>query len=207
MKVLIVDDHAVVRMAVGMILTREGHEIVGECENGMEAISKTLELKPDVIVLDLDIPLIDGMSVINRIKASPVRTRILVYTSMKNPVYATQCLRAGAAAFLSKVGQPGEIIAALQAIASGKSYFPIDTMDSVRRSDFAEDDEQLLKRLSRRELRVLLGLAQGKSNMLIAREMLLSNKTISTYKTRVMQKLNNATLLEMVEFARRNQLI
>ena len=95
----------------------------------------------------------------------------------------------------------------MQAIASGKSYFPIDTMDSVRRSDFAEDDEQLLKRLSRRELRVLLGLAQGKSNMLIAREMLLSNKTISTYKTRVMQKLNNATLLEMVEFARRNQLI
>ncbi|MDR6915986.1 two-component system response regulator EvgA [Pseudomonas sp. 3296] len=194
-------------MAIRLILAREGHEIVGECENGRDAINQTLELKPDVVILDLDIPLIDGMTVIHRIRTEALRTRVLVYTSMKNPVYSTQCLRAGASAFLSKVGDPGEIIPALLAVAAGKSYFPIDTIDSVRRSDFAEDDEQLLKRLSRRELRVLLGLAQGKSNMLIAREMLLSNKTVSTYKSRIMQKLNNATLLELVEFARRNQLI
>lgn len=207
MRVLLVDDHAVVRLAIGMILTRAGHEIVGECENGVEAISKTLELRPDVVVLDLDIPLLDGMTVINRVRNCSLPIRVLVYTAMKNPVYAAQCLRAGAAAFLSKVGDPHEVLAALQAVASGKSYFPMDTMDSVRRSDFAEDDGQLLKRLSRRELRVLLGLAQGKSNMIIAREMLLSNKTVSTYKSRVMQKLNNATLVELVDFAKRNQLI
>lgn len=207
MRVLLVDDHAVVRLAIGMILTRAGHEIVAECENGVDAISKTLELKPDVVVLDLDLPLVDGMTVINRMKASASPTKVLVYTAMKNPVYAAQCLRAGAAAFLSKVGDPQEIVWALQAVASGKSYFPIDTMDSVRRSDFAEDDGQLLKRLSRRELRVLLGLAQGKSNMIIAGEMLLSNKTVSTYKTRIMQKLNNATLVELIDFAKRNQLV
>lgn len=207
MKVLLVDDHAVVRMAIGMILTRAGHEIIGECENGVDAISKTLELKPDVVVLDLDIPLLDGLIVINRMRTCAIPARILVYTAMKSVAYAAQCMRAGAAAFLSKVGDPQEVASALQAIASGKSYFPINTIESVRHSDFADNDVQLLRRLSSRELKVLHGLALGKSNMVIAREMLLSNKTISTYKTRIMQKVNAANLLQLINFAQRNDLV
>ncbi|UWF47380.1 response regulator transcription factor [Pseudomonas sp. N3-W] len=207
MKVLLVDDHAVVRMAVGMILAREGHEIVGECDNGVDALSKAFELKPDAIVLDLDIPQLDGMAVIDRLRIGGSPAHVLVHTGLKSQAYAAQCMRAGAAAFLSKVDDPVEIATALQAVASGKTWFPIGTFSSVRKSDFAQNDAQLLSGVSRRELKVLHDLAQGKSNKEIADDMLLSNKTVSTYKTRLMQKLNADTLLELIEFAKRNDLV
>jgi two-component system response regulator EvgA len=207
MKVLLVDDHAVVRMAIGMILTREGHEIVGECDNGVDALRQASELKPDAIVLDLDIPQLDGMAVIDRLRVGGSRAHVLVHTGLKSQAYAAQCLRAGAAGFLSKVDDPAEIVTALKAVASGKSWFPVGTLNSVRHSDFARDDGQLLETITRRELKVLHGLASGLSNKQIADDMLLSNKTVSTYKTRLMQKLNANTLLELIEFARRNDLV
>lgn len=207
MKVLLVDDHAVVRMAIGMILAREGHEIVGECDNGVDALSKAFELKPDAIVLDLDIPQLDGIAVIDRLRLGGSAAHVLVHTGLKSQVYAAQCMRAGAAAYLSKIDDPVEIANALKAVASGRTWFPMSTFNSVRKSDFAQNDTQLLSAVSRRELKVLHGLALGKSNKEIADDMLLSNKTISTYKTRLMQKLHVSTLLELIEFAKRNDLV
>ncbi|KAA0983006.1 response regulator transcription factor [Pseudomonas sp. ANT_J12] len=207
MKVLLVDDHAVVRMALGMILTREGHEIVAECDNGVDALSKAFELQPDAIVLDLDIPQLDGMAVLDRLRVGGNKAHVLVHTGLKSQAYAAQCMRAGASAFLSKVDDPEEIGTALKAIASGKTWFPIGAFTSVRQSDFAQNDAQLLSAITRRELKVLHGLALGKSNKQIADDMLLSNKTVSTYKTRLMQKLNTSTLLELIEFAKRNHLV
>jgi two-component system response regulator EvgA len=207
MKVLLVDDHAVVRMAIAMILAREGHVVVAECDNGVDALSKAFELQPDAIVLDLDIPQLDGMAVIDRLRVGGSRAHVLVHTGLKSQAYAAQCLRAGAAGFLSKVDDPAEIVTALKAVASGKSWFPVGTLNSVRHSDFARDDGQLLETITRRELKVLHGLASGLSNKQIADDMLLSNKTVSTYKTRLMQKLNANTLLELIEFARRNDLV
>lgn len=207
MKVLLVDDHAVVRMAIGMILTREGHEIVGECDNGVDALTQAFELKPEAIVLDLDIPQLDGMAVIDRLRTGGSRAHVLVHTGLKSQAYAAQCMRAGAAGFLSKIDDPAEIVTALKAVASGKSWFPVGTLNSVRHSDFARDDAQLLNNVTRRELKVLHGLALGLSNKQIADDMLLSNKTVSTYKTRLMQKLNANTLLELIEFAKRNDLV
>ena len=207
MKVLLVDDHAVVRMAIGMILAREGHEVVGECDNGVEALSKAFELKPDAIVLDLDIPQLDGMAVIDRLRIGGSTAHVLVHTGLKSQAYAAQCLRAGVAGFLSKGDDPAEIVTALKAVASGKSWFPVGALSSVRHSDYAQSDTQLLDNITRRELKVLHGLAQGKSNKQIADDMLLSNKTVSTYKTRLMQKLNASTLLELIDFAKRNDLV
>lgn len=207
MKVLLVDDHTVVRMAIGMILAREGHEIVGECDNGVDALSKAFELRPDAIVLDLDIPQLDGMAVIDRLRLGGSAAHVLVHTGLKSQVYAAQCMRAGAAAYLSKIDDPVEIANALKAVASGRTWFPMGAFNSVRKSDFAQNDAQLLSAVSRRELKVLHGLALGKSNKEIADDMLLSNKTISTYKTRLMQKLNVSTLLELIEFAKRNDLV
>ncbi|WP_242485109.1 response regulator [Pseudomonas sp. TH39(2020)] len=90
MRVLLVDDHAVVRMAIGMILARKGHEIVGECDNGVDALSKAFELKPDAIVLDLDIPQLDGMAVIDRLRIGGSPARVLVHTGLKSQAYAAQ---------------------------------------------------------------------------------------------------------------------
>ncbi|VVO47996.1 response regulator transcription factor [Pseudomonas fluorescens] len=206
MKVLLVDDHAVVRMAMGMILVQAGHEIVGECDNGVDAVSKALELKPDAIVLDLDIPLLDGMAVLDRLRTGGNTAPVLVHTGLKSDAFVVQCMRAGAAGFLSKIDDPAEIVTALKAMARGKSWFPVGTFSSVRRSDFAQNDAQLISSITRRELKVLHGLAQGLSNKKIADDMLLSNKTVSTYKARLMQKLKMSTLLELIEFAKRNHL-
>jgi two-component system response regulator EvgA len=98
------------------------------------------------------------------------------------------------------------VIVAIKAIFSGKTYFPAEALGSVRASDFDGEDTQLLARISKRELRVLHGFAQGWSNKKIAEDMLLSNKTVSTYKARLMQKLNVSTLLELIDFAKRNSL-
>jgi two-component system response regulator EvgA len=207
MKVLLVDDHSLVRMAMGMILVRAGHEIVGECDNGIDAVSKALVLKPDAIVLDLDIPQLDGMAVLDRLRTAGNTARVLVHTGLKSHAFVVQCMRAGAAGFLSKIDDPTEIVTALKAVARGKSWFPVGIFSSVRSNDFAQNDAQLLSRITRRELKVLHGLAQGLSNKQIANDMLLSNKTVSTYKTRLLQKLNMSTLLELIEFAKRNNLV
>ncbi|WP_053121842.1 response regulator transcription factor [Pseudomonas sp. P1.31] len=207
MKVLLVDDHAVVRMAIAMILAREGHVVVAECDNGVDALSKAFELQPDAIVLDLDIPQLDGMAVIDRLRIGGSTAHVLVHTGLKSLAYATQCLRAGAAGYLSKGDDPREILTALKAVANGERWFPPGTLDSVNHSEYKQDDAKRIDTITRRELKVLHGLAQGKTNMQIANDMLLSNKTISTYKTRLMQKLDTHTLLDLVEFAKRNHLV
>ncbi|PXX54007.1 two component transcriptional regulator, LuxR family [Pseudomonas sp. LAMO17WK12:I10] len=207
MKVLLVDDHAVVRMAVGMILARQGREIVGEADNGIDAVSKVLELKPDAIVLDLDIPQLDGMIVLDRLRVCGSPAKVLIHTGLKSQAFAVQRMRAGAAGFLLKQGNSMELLCVLQALAHGKSRFPSDAFNSVRHDDFAQSEAQLLSRVSRRELKVLHGLAQGLSNKQIASDMLLSNRTVSAYKTRLMQKLNVSNLLELINFASRNNLL
>ena len=205
MKVLVVDDHAVVRLAVSMILSNEGHEIIGEFDNGVDAISAITKLNPDVVVLDLDIPLLDGMSVVERLKSLNHRTAIIIYTGLKSYTYASRCLRAGVSAFVSKEEDTQELVEAMRAIVKHKRYFPAEVM-TYGSADQREDDERhLLARISRRELRVLHGLSLGMSNKEIAVDMLLSNKTVSTYKARIMQKLEVSNIMELIDFARRNK--
>ncbi|HBO2594107.1 TPA: response regulator transcription factor [Pseudomonas aeruginosa] len=205
-RILIVDDHPVIRMAMKMLLEAEGHQIVGDTDNGVDAISLGRELKPDLVILDIGIPRLDGLEVISRLMVLALPLKILVLTGHSASLFALRSMQAGAAGFVCKQGGLAELVTAVNAVASGYSYFPSSAMRPVQQGAYS-DDVELLGRLSDREVSVLQYLSQGYSNKQISEQMFISNKTVSTYKARLLLKLNAGSLVDLIEFAKRNTLI
>ncbi|MDF5818672.1 response regulator transcription factor [Pseudomonas aeruginosa] len=205
-RILIVDDHPVIRMAMKMLLEAEGHQIVGDTDNGVDAISLGRELKPDLVILDIGIPRLDGLEVISRLMVLALPLKILVLTGQSSSLFALRSMQAGAAGFVCKQGGLAELVTAVNAVASGYSYFPSSAMRPVQQGAYS-DDVELLGRLSDREVSVLQYLSQGYSNKQISEQMFISNKTVSTYKARLLLKLNAGSLVDLIEFAKRNTLI
>ncbi|MBG6530638.1 response regulator transcription factor [Pseudomonas aeruginosa] len=205
-RILIVDDHPVIRMAMKMLLEAEGHQIVGDTDNGVDAISLGRELKPDLVILDIGIPRLDGLEVISRLMVLALPLKILVLTGQRASLFALRSMQAGAAGFVCKQGGLAELVTAVNAVASGYSYFPSSAMRPVQQGAYS-DDVELLGRLSDRKVSVLQYLSQGYSNKQISEQMFISNKTVSTYKARLLLKLNAGSLVDLIEFAKRNTLI
>ncbi|MDI3643325.1 response regulator transcription factor [Pseudomonas aeruginosa] len=205
-RILIVDDHPVIRMAMKMLLEAEGHQIVGDTDNGVDAISLGRELKPDLVILDIGIPRLDGLEVLSRLMVLALPLKILVLTGQSASLFALRSMQAGAAGFVCKQGGLAELVTAVNAVASGYSYFPSSAMRPVQQGAYS-DDVELLGRLSDREVSVLQYLSQGYSNKQISEQMFISNKTVSTYKARLLLKLNAGSLVDLIEFAKRNTLI
>ncbi|WP_225063495.1 response regulator transcription factor [Pseudomonas aeruginosa] len=205
-RILIVDDHPVIRMAMKMLLEAEGHQIVGDTDNGVDAISLGRELKPDLVILDIGIPRLDGLEVISRLMVLALPLKILVLTGQSASLFALRSMQAGAAGFVCKQGGLAELVTAVNAVASGYSYFPSSAMRPVQQGAYS-DDVELLGRLSDREVSVLQYLSQGYSNKQISEQMFISNKTVSTYKARLLLKLNAGSLVDLIELAKRNTLI
>lgn len=205
-RAMIVDDHPIIRLAVGMLLEKENIEVVGEAGNGQDAIRMARELEPDVVILDIGIPKLGGLEVISRLKASLNSPRILVLTSQSPGIFSERCKQAGASGFMYKADDLRGLKRAIESVMEGYSYFPDLPSMSVRASD-AVDEVGLLQRLSSREMSVFQQLAMGSSNKEIGESMSLSNKTISTYKARIFEKLNVTSVVEAAEFARRHYLV
>jgi len=205
-KVLIVDDHPVVRLAVKLLLEREGHTLLGETDNGVDALTVIRNQRPDLIILDIGIPKIDGLEVLARISTLKPRPRVLILTSQPADLLAFRCMKAGAAGFVTKGDNLEELQRAVWAALSGYSFFPTDILSTVNPTITDSSEQSMLNSLSDREIMVLQMLAQGKSNKEIGDSLLLSNKTISTYKTRLQLKLNAFNLVALVDFAKRNGL-
>ncbi|MFQ6576447.1 response regulator [Pseudomonas sp. UM16] len=203
--VLIVDDHPVIRLAVRVLLEKHGMRVVGEADNGLDAVQLVRELTPQVVILDIGIPNLDGLTVISRIKALNVRSEILVLTSQTADAVCRRCIQLGARGFINKEEDLGSLITAIKAVESGYNFFPSLTYDSVNPADKLTELEQI-QSLTDREVTVLQYLAQGYSNKEIGEKLFLSNKTVSTYKTRLLQKLGAASVVELAEFAKRNAL-
>ncbi|EFQ64172.1 MULTISPECIES: response regulator transcription factor [Pseudomonas] len=206
-KALIVDDHPFIRATVKYLLKQEGFETIFEAGNGADAMQIAREERPDLVILDLAMPKLGGLEVINRIKALDLPCRILVLTSYLAVFFSTRCMRAGAMGFVAKTGELDELQKAIRAIRSGYSCFPSLPTSSVRRDDLQETELQMIEGLSDRELTVLQMLALGLGNNEIAAQMLLSHKTISTYKTRLKEKLRMSSVVHLSKFAQRNHLI
>ncbi|KIV67297.1 DNA-binding response regulator, LuxR family [Pseudomonas sp. FeS53a] len=201
---LIVDDHPVIRMAVRMLLERNGLEVVGEADNGVDAVQLVRQHEPDVVILDIGIPRLDGLNVISRIRSLGLDSHVLVLTSLPAEGFCQRCLQAGARGFVGKEEDLQNLVIAINSISAGFTFFPADVLPVGQGTPASE--QELVGRLSNQELMVLQYLASGLGNKEIAERMLLSNKTVSTYKSRIQQKLNLASLLELIEFARRNDL-
>ncbi|MEX5548076.1 response regulator transcription factor [Pseudomonas pergaminensis] len=206
-KALIVDDHPFIRATVKYLLKQEGFVEIFEAGNGADAMQIAREQKPDLVILDLAMPKLGGLEVISRIKALELPCKILVLTSYLAVFFSTRCMRAGAMGFVAKTGELDELQKAIRAIRSGYSCFPSLPSSSVRRDDLQTTEHELVEALSDRELTVLQKLALGLGNKDIARDMLLSHKTVSTYKTRLKEKLRMDSVVHLAKFAQRNHLI
>lgn len=203
---LIVDDHPVVRAAVRVVLLAERITIIYEASTGEKAMSQIREHLPDLVVLDLNLPGMDGIEVIDRIKSNFPSCRIVVFTSYSAEHYQERCIRAGAWAFVTKSDRLEQLHKAIQAVLSGHFYFSaVDNTNSLSLGQSTE--KQLIAQLSHRELHILQLLADGMPNKQIAEYLNLSHKTVSTYKTRLMAKLGILSLVMLREFAKRNGLI
>lgn len=207
MKVLIADDHSLIRSAIKTLLQSQGYDVVGEAENGVEALQLARAHQVDLIILDVFMPGLDGLEVIQRLRSIGLNTRILVLTSQSAQFYSHRCMKAGAAGFISKTQGLNDLLRAVKIIQDGYTFFPNLSINSVRHSDSTQSDQELIARLSARELSILQQLARGLSNKQIASDMILSSKTISTYKARLIEKLNMKSVVYLAEFAKRNGLV
>ncbi|MFB2668643.1 response regulator [Shewanella xiamenensis] len=205
-RILLVDDHPVVVLALKIILEQHGFEVVSTTDNGVDALKLVKDLAPDAVILDIGIPQLDGLEVIERSKKLPAPPLILVLTAQPSDYFVTRCIQAGASGYVSKQKDMTEVIHALRAILSGHSYFPIINNGNIYDHSNSNESE-LIRKLSTREMAVLQQLAMGLSNKEIADRMLLSNKTISTYKTRLLEKLNANNLVDLIEITKRNNII
>ncbi|MHC6224536.1 response regulator [Pseudomonas sp. X10] len=206
-RALVVDDHPFIRSSVCMLLRQDCIEIAGQADNGIDAVRHARELSPDIVILDITMPGLDGLEVIQRIKAMERPAKVLVLTSQLPDYFSLRCMQAGAAGYVSKTDDLGELSKAVRALLSGYTYFPEVALSSVSKQDLRASEAQCIARLSNRELLILQQLARGLSNKAIGEAMLLSNKTISTYKTRLIEKLRVKSLVDLADLARRNLLI
>ncbi|VVO33219.1 response regulator transcription factor [Pseudomonas fluorescens] len=205
--VFIVDDHPVIRLAVRMLLEHENYKVVGETDNGVDAMQMVRECMPDLIILDISIPKLDGLEVLSRFNAMSPPPKTLVLTAQSPTLFAIRSMQSGAAGYVCKQEDLSELMSAIKAVLSGYNYFPSQALNPVRGGDPASLELDLFKSVNDRELMVLQLFAQGRTNKEIAKGMFLSNKTVSTYKKRLMQKLKAKSLVELIEMAKRNALV
>lgn len=203
LRCIVVDDHPAIRMALKMTLVNIGVDVVAECGSGDEAFKVIRELVPDIVILDLDLPAIDGLTLLERLGRYGLPTRFIVLSASDNEHLAARVRAAGAHGYLHKSESLEQLPVVIKLVNSGYSYFS-DKVLALSNQHYRNDDEHsLLACLSEREFTVFVRLAKGDNNSKIADDLSLSPKTISTYKTRLFEKLGVSSLVELIEVARR----
>ncbi|WP_343599675.1 response regulator transcription factor [Pseudomonas sp.] len=203
--VFIVDDHPVIRLAVRMLLENQNYKVVGESDNGVDAMQMIRETQPELVILDISIPRLDGLEVLSRFQAMDLPMKVLILTAQSPALFAVRCMHSGAAGYVCKQEDLNELLSAIKAVIAGYNYFPSQAIHNNHET--ADCDLRLFRLVNDRELMVLQLFAQGRSNQEIAKGMFLSNKTVSTYKKRLMQKLQADSLVDLIEMAKRNALV
>jgi two-component system, NarL family, response regulator NreC len=206
-RILLVDDHTMVRQGFRMILAAQPDmEIIGEAGNGREAVELCGQLEPDVVVMDVAMPELNGIEATRRITAASDRTRVLALSMYKDSVYVREILRAGARGFLLKDAIDRDLLAAVRAVALGDGYLSPAVSEAVL-SDYRRHVTDPLDLLSSREREVLQLIAEGKTNKDIATALELSVYTVDAHRGHIMDKLNLHSVSELVRFAVRKGLI
>ena len=206
-RILLADDHAVVRQGFKMILGAQADmEIVGEAGNGREAVELAEQLQPDMVVMDVAMPELNGIEATRRLAAILPHTRVLALSMHKDSVYVREILRAGARGYLLKDSVAADLVAAVRAVAGGEGYLSPAVSDAVL-DDYRRHVTNPIDLLTSREREVLQMLAEGKTNKEIAVVLNLSVYTVDAHRGRIMEKLNLHSINELVRFAVRNGLI
>ena len=206
-RVLLADDHAVVRQGFKMILGAQADiEIVGEAGNGREAVELAGRLQPDVVVMDVAMPELNGIEATRRLGESAPRARVLALSMHKDSVYVREILRAGARGYLLKDSGTSELLDAVRAVARNEGYLSPAVSNAVL-DDYRRHVTDPIDLLTSREREVLQMIAEGKTNKEIAGILNLSVYTVDAHRGRIMEKLNLHSVNELVRFAVRNGLV
>jgi two-component system, NarL family, response regulator NreC len=206
-RILLVDDHTVVRHGFRMILDAQSDmEVVGEASNGREAVSEAGRLTPDVVVMDVTMPELNGIEATRRIGDSVPRARVLALSMHKDSVYVREILRAGARGYLLKDAPQDDLVSAVRALARGEGFISSAVSDAVL-SDYRKHVTDPIDLLTSREREVLQLIAEGKTNKEIATTLTLSVYTVEAHRGRILEKLNLHSSGELVRFAVRSGLI
>jgi two-component system response regulator NreC len=206
-RILLADDHAVVRQGFKMILAAQPDmEIVGEAGNGREALDLAGQLQPDVAVMDVAMPELNGIEATRRLADISPRTRVLALSMHKDSVYVRETLRAGARGYLLKDSGANDLVAAVRAVASGEGYLSPAVSNAVL-DDYRRHVTNPIDLLSSREREVLQMIAEGKTNKEIATVLNLSVYTVDAHRGRIMEKLNLHSATDLVRFAVRAGLV
>jgi two-component system invasion response regulator UvrY len=207
-KILIADDHAIVREGLKQIVAETSDMVVAdEASNGHEVLHKALNHDYDVIVLDITMPGIQGLDVLKRIKEQRPRLPVLVLSMHPEEQYALRVIKAGAAGYLTKESASDELIQAIRKVSLGKKYITSSLAERLA-ADLERDAENAPhESLSDREYQVMCMIAEGKTRKEISNELYLSKKTITTYRSHVMEKMGMNTNAELIRYALENHLI
>jgi DNA-binding NarL/FixJ family response regulator len=213
LRILIADDHGLVRRgARNLLQTRRGWTVVGEAENGREAIEKTIKLKPDVAVIDISMPEVDGVEVTRQIKESVPDVKVLVLTMHESAHMVRRALDAGANGYLLKSDLPDYLPKAVTAITENKNFLTPKICDIVLKGfinaeNKPDEGKAAGPRITPREMEVMRLLAEGKSNKELATQLGITVRTVETHRSKIMLKLGLHSLAELIHYAMRNEII
>ncbi len=212
LRILLADDHIVVRTGLRALLERQPNlEVVGESENGRETVELAASLRPDVVVMDVAMPVLNGIEATKTIVSQTPATAVVILSMHADESYVMRALKAGARGYLLKDSAAGDLISAIQAVSQNKSFF------SPRVSRIlAEDYVRVLKQkgavdsydlLTSREREILQLLAEGKANKEVATALNISHYTVETHRSHILQKLNLHNPAELILYAVRKGII
>lgn len=211
-RILLADDHTVMRSGLRLLLERQPNlQVVAEAADGRQAVDMAIAEKPDVVVMDIAMPHLNGVEAARQIALKNPETAIVILSMHSDESYVIRSLKAGARAYLLKDSAEADLIAAIQAITEGKSYFSSAIRDLLKEDYMRRlseaDAEDTYELLTTREREVLQLVAEGKSNKDVANLLNLSLYTVETHRTHILQKLNLHSVPELILYAVRKGII
>jgi DNA-binding NarL/FixJ family response regulator len=211
LKVLIADDHDIVRKGLRMLIEEHpGWEVCGEARSGREAVEKTVQLSPDVVVIDVSMPDLNGLEATRQIRKSCPKTEVLVITHHDSDEIAGEVLDAGARGYVLKSDSDTDLIHAVEALSRHKPFFTARVTEiflANRGSRITDPAESMRRRLTMREREILQLLAEGKTTKEVASALGIATKTSDTHRTNIMRKLDVHSVADLVRYAIRNKVV
>jgi DNA-binding NarL/FixJ family response regulator len=207
-RVLVADDHTIMREGLKQLLVAAGDlDVVGEARDGHDVLQQVRALDFDVLLLDMSMPGKSGMDLIKQVKSEKPRLRILVLSMHQEHQYAVRAIKAGASGYLTKESASTLLVSAIRKVAGGGAFISAEVAEQLALGAMPHSDGPPHGTLSDREYQIFLLLASGKTVTEIATQLNLSDKTVSTHKARLLEKLNIGNQTELVHYALRHRLI
>jgi DNA-binding NarL/FixJ family response regulator len=213
LRILVADDHELVRRGIrGLLRAQRGWRVIGEATNGREAVEKTSKLKPDVAIVDISMPELDGLQATRRIREAAPGTSVVVLTMHESDQMVRRVLEAGALGYVLKSDLAAHLVKAVKDVSAGKLFLTPRVSDIVlkgflKNGNRPEPRENSRARPTSREVQVIRLLAEGKANKEIAAELGITLRTVETHRAKIMLKLGLHSLAELIHYALRNKIV